>query len=156
MCHTHNGQQKQIIPKMSLRSRQQQVLPHLGHWGQSATKGGNLRHKAACRGQPLQGSLFWRWDLIIYEDQPRADYGVRTYDTTFNLVKSHAKMVSHLQASQPPAATCKLQCWVSADTGNRWDFTTNSTSRERACQQSTPRSVYMWGQQHATIRLAIG
>ena len=101
------------------------------------TQGGRLRQEAACRGQPLQGSLFWRWDLIIYEDQPRADYGVRTYDTTFNLVKSHAKLVSHLQASRPPAATCKLQCWVPADSGNRWDLLTQNATMERACQQST-------------------
>jgi mannan endo-1,4-beta-mannosidase len=75
--------------------------------------------EALQKGQPLQGSLFWRWDLIIYEKQPRADYGVRTYDTTFDLVRSHAKFVSELQASNPPAATCKLQCWVPADSGDR-------------------------------------
>jgi len=84
------------------------------------TSSGELKWEvAARRGQPLQGSLFWRWDLIIYEKQARADYGVRTYDTTFGLVKAHAKFVSQLQASRPPAATCKLQCWVPADSGNR-------------------------------------
>lgn len=75
--------------------------------------------EALQKGQPLQGSLFWRWDLIIYEDQRRADYGVRTYDTTFGLIKSHASFVSQLQASHPPAASCKLQCWVPTDSGNR-------------------------------------
>lgn len=72
-----------------------------------------------CSGQPLRGSLFWRWDLVVYEDQPRADYGVRIYDTTFNLIQSHAAAVSRLTASQPPSATCGLQCWVPADNGRK-------------------------------------
>lgn len=71
------------------------------------------------RDQPLRGSLFWRWDLVIYEAQPRADYGVRSYDTTFSLVQAHSQVVAQLQASTPPAASCGLQCWVPSQDGRR-------------------------------------
>lgn len=66
--------------------------------------------------------MFWRWDLIIYEQQARADYGVRTYDTTMDLVKSHALFVTRWLAYQPPAASCGLECWVPSEDGKRYDF----------------------------------
>ncbi len=56
---------------------------------------------------------------MVYEDQPRADYGVRMYDSTFNLIQGHASMVARLTASQPPAASCGLQCWVPSEDGQR-------------------------------------
>lgn len=73
-----------------------------------------------CRGAPLAGSLFWRWDLIIYENQPRADYGVRLEDSTFSYIKPHAKLVSQLQASTPPSSSCKLDCWVPNEEQKSW------------------------------------
>lgn len=89
-----------------------------------------LKKFSTRRSQTLQGSMFWRWDLIIYEKQPRADYGVRIYDTTLALIKKHAGFMSQWQASQPPAASCGLQCWVPDSSGNRYT--------------SAPSSCFCW------------
>lgn len=63
--------------------------------------------------------MFWRWDLVVYEAETRADYGVRPYDTTMDLIRNHAGFVSQWQASQPPAASCGLQCWVASEGKDR-------------------------------------
>ena len=61
--------------------------------------------------------MFWRWDLVIYNDQVRADYGVRPYDTTFATIKENAALTGRMIAATPPAATCGLQCWVPTASG---------------------------------------
>jgi len=65
-----------------------------------------------CRGRPLRGVLFWRWDLQVYAGMAPADYGVQVGDTTFDLIRDNAAKVKALAAQQPPNASCKVGCWV--------------------------------------------
>jgi hypothetical protein len=65
-----------------------------------------------CRGRPLRGVLFWRWDLQVYAGTDPADYGVQVQDSTFDLIKGNADQLKVLSAQQPPNAACKVGCWV--------------------------------------------
>ncbi|KAK9820359.1 hypothetical protein WJX72_009412 [[Myrmecia] bisecta] len=69
--------------------------------------------EAALRsGRALQGSLFWRWDVAVYKGAGQADYGVRTIDSTFDLVTSHASLIKRHMLNAAPDASCRLGCWV--------------------------------------------
>lgn len=65
-----------------------------------------------CRGRPLRGVLFWRWDLQVYADMAPADYGVQVGDTTMDIIRDNAAQVKQLAAQQPPNPACKVGCWV--------------------------------------------
>ena len=65
-----------------------------------------------CRGRPLRGVLFWRWDMQVYAGTDPADYGVRVEDTTFDLIRQNADQLKILSAQQPPNAACRVGCWV--------------------------------------------
>ena len=65
-----------------------------------------------CRGRPLRGVLFWRWDMQVYAGTDPADYGVRVEDTTFDLIRQNADQLKTLSAQQPPNAACRVGCWV--------------------------------------------
>ena len=72
----------------------------------------DLARVASCRGRPLRGVLFWRWDLQVYAGTDPADYGVQVQDTTFDIIKENADQQKVLSAQQPPNAACRVGCWV--------------------------------------------
>jgi hypothetical protein len=43
---------------------------------------------------------------------PPADYGLLAEDSTFDIVRQNSDQVKSLMLSIPPAASCKLGCWV--------------------------------------------
>ena len=58
--------------------------------------------KAIGNGQPIAGSLFWKWAIPVFQKQdPRGPYGVEADDTTMAYVKEHAQV----------RVACVL-CWV--------------------------------------------
>lgn len=70
-----------------------------------------------CRGQALQGSLFWRWYVRVYADEVwPSDYGVQSNDTTFAAIRHHTAAIKERLVSRAPESVCAeahgLGCWV--------------------------------------------
>ncbi|CAD7699737.1 unnamed protein product [Ostreobium quekettii] len=68
--------------------------------------------KSLVNGLATGGSIFWRWDLPMFEGAGRGEYGVAPEDSTFDLVTQHATFVNRWTTSQPPERHCKCECWI--------------------------------------------
>ena len=106
----------------------------------------------ACRGRPLRGVLFWRWDMQVYAGTDPADYGVRLEDTTFDLIRQNADQLKILSAQQPPNAACRVGCWVpevhagTFSTVNRCALALRGPSNMPvvSCQTGTSCEALLW------------
>lgn len=59
--------------------------------------------KAIGAGQPIAGSLFWKWAIPVFQKQdPRGPYGVMVDDTTMAYVKEHAQFMKRRLNGVPP------------------------------------------------------
>jgi hypothetical protein len=61
---------------------------------------------------PVVGSLFWRWNLPMFYGEGKSSYGVNPDDSTFAIIKEHAKLVNRKMHSVPPRPECGYECWV--------------------------------------------
>ncbi|MEW5298790.1 MAG: hypothetical protein WDW36_001873 [Sanguina aurantia] len=63
---------------------------------------------------PLVGSLFWKWQLHVFVNNVKDEYGVSHNDSTLDLVAQHAEFVQGFvqKSDQSYQQSCKVDCWV--------------------------------------------
>lgn len=70
-----------------------------------------------CRGQALQGSMFWCLDVAVYSrDAWPGPYAVRPEHSTFGIVREHAAQLRNIIVTTAPDPLCmrehKTKCYV--------------------------------------------
>jgi hypothetical protein len=60
----------------------------------------------------IAGSLFWRWNLPMFDGEGQGNYGINPDDSTFAIIKKHARQINHKINSVPPRTECGYECWV--------------------------------------------
>lgn len=79
----------------------------------------SLVEEAMKEGEDIYGSLFWRWNMPLFDDKERGEYGIRPSDSTFEIVKKHASFVHSLMNALPSRGDCMRQCWVPHESAQR-------------------------------------
>jgi len=89
--------------------------------------------QALAAGQPLVGSLLWRWSVPVFAGQGPGAYGVRPGSTTLAHIEAHARAVNEASAALPPAPPCaSAGCWLP------------HPSRARVCVPAPSVCVAFW------------
>jgi hypothetical protein len=69
--------------------------------------------EALAAGQPLVGSLLWRWSVPVFAGQGPGAYGVRPGSTTLAHIEAHARAVNEASSALPPSPPCaSAGCWL--------------------------------------------
>lgn len=84
--------------------------------------------KAVQSGEPLLGSMYWKWDTPTIEKGP---YGVSATDSTMKIINSHAKKMHDLINAVPPRPGC-IESDITGTLG-AWFPAVDKKSGERGC-----------------------
>ena len=71
----------------------------------------------------------------MYANTDPADYGVRSQDTTFDIIKENADQLKVLSAQQPPNVSCKVGCWVPEVHAGTFSTVNRCAQASQACSE---------------------
>eukprot|EP00210_Caulerpa_lentillifera_P007506 g7172.t1 len=79
----------------------------------------SLIEQSINQGHDVYGSLFWRWNMPLFDDKQRGEYGVQPSDSTFEIIQKHAAFIHSITNAVPSRGDCMRQCWVPHDSAKR-------------------------------------
>jgi hypothetical protein len=95
--------------------------------------------KAIGMGQPIAGSLFWKWAIPVFNRQdPRGPYGVLPTDTTMAYVKEHSQFMKRKLNSVPPVGGAARRARGGALAGALWEGPGGGRGHAAACGGRCP------------------